>query len=115
MVATIHQVSGPKVSLTSGGETIRVPLPPVEVGIGHGLPLRGARTAQMKVLRERVDGRSLRLELEGMADSESVLQVRRNDASARLTCDGGELDGGRLKVRFGDGAGYVTKVVTLRW
>ena len=115
MAVGLRQVSGTKVLLASGGETLRVPLPGVEIGVGHGLPPRGSRTAQMKVLSEHVEGRSLRLELEGVAGSESVLDLRRNDPSAKVVCDGGELVGDQVRLRFGDGNGYVTKVVTVRW
>jgi glycogen debranching enzyme len=115
MVVSFKQLSGAKVTLAAGGETMRVLLPGVEVGIGHGLPMRGSRTAQMKVLSERLEGRTLRLEVEGLAGSESVLQVRKNDAAARVTCEGGELVGDQVRVRFGEGNGYVTKVVTVRW
>ena len=115
MMAEVHQLSGPKVMLASGGESARVPLPGVEVGVDHGLPLRGARAAQMKVLSEQVQGRSLRLELEGLAGTESMLPLRKNDAAARVTCEGGEVVGNQLRVRFGSGSGYVTQVVTVRW
>ncbi len=115
MVISVHQVSGPKVMLSSGGDSERVPLPGVEVGVEHGLPLRGARTAQMKVLSEQVQGRSLRLEMEGMAGSETMLQLRKNDAAARVTCEGGDVSGDQIRVRFGAGSGYVTQVVTVRW
>ena len=115
MVISLHQVSGAKVTLTSGGETIRLPLPGIEVGVAHELPLRGSRTAQMKVLSEEVQGRSLRLELESIAGTESILQLRKNDGSAHISCEGGEVTGDQLRVRFEAGSGYVTQVVTVRW
>ena len=97
------------------GKTIRVPLPAVEIGIGHELPLPGARTAQMKALDEAVDGHSLRLELEGMSGSEAVLYLRRNDSAAQVRADGGEIAGDALHVKFGAGSGYVAQTVMLRW
>jgi hypothetical protein len=118
MVVSLRRSAGSKVRLAGApgdGSTLRVPLPGVEIGVAHGLPQRGSRTAQMKVLSERVAGRSMRLEMEGIASSESTLHVRRNDASAHVSVEGGELAGDQLKVRFGAGSGYVTKVVTLRW
>lgn len=99
----------------TGADTLRVPLPAIEVAIGHGLPLPGARTAQMKVLDEATDAHSLRLDLEGMAGSESVLQVRRNGATAHVQVDGAELISDTLHVHFPAGTGYVPQTVTMHW
>jgi glycogen debranching enzyme len=112
MVVLLTQVSGPRVVL---GSEARVPLPAVEVAVSHGLPVRGSRTSQMKVLQVTNEAHSLRLELEGMGGSESVLRVRRNDAGAQVRADGGLLEGDALRVRFPAREGYVTQVVTLRW
>jgi len=94
---------------------LRVPLPAVEVSVGHGLPLPGARTAQMKVLDETMDAHSLRLELEGMGGSESLLQVRRNGSAVHLRVEGADLQVDTLHVHFPAGSGYVQQTVTLRW
>lgn len=118
MVVRMEQVSGLKVAFSgaaAGADVLRVALPAFEVGVGHGLPLPGARTAQMKVLDERVDAHSLRLELEGMAGSEDVLTLRRNVAGAQLKVEGAEVVLQGLRVRFPSGSGYVSQVVTLRW
>ena len=116
MMVRIEQVSGTPVHFAgTGAETLRVSLPAVEVAIGHGLPLPGARTAQMKVLNETSDAHSLRLDLEGMAGSESVLQVRRNSASAHVQVDGAEMISDTLHVHFPAGTGYVPQTVTLHW
>ena len=116
MVVRIEQVSGTPVHFAgTSAETLRAPLPVVEVAIGHGLPLPGARTAQMKVLNETADAHSLRLELEGMAGSESVLEVRRNGANAHVQVDGAELISDTLHVHFPAGTGYVPQSVTLHW
>jgi hypothetical protein len=92
-----------------------VPLPAVEVAVSHGLPTRGSRTSQMKVLQATNEAHSLRLELEGVGGSESVLRVRRNDAKVQVRAEGGVLEGDSMRVRFPAGVGYVTQVVTLRW
>ena len=108
---------GTKVRLAGAsgdGLTMRVPLPAVEVSFGHGLPLRGARTAQMKVLSETTDAHTLKLELEGVAGSSAVLHVRRNGA-VHPKADGAELLGDELRVQFGAWSGYVRQAVTLRW
>ena len=117
LVVSLVAGRGTKVRLagTSGdGAEVRVPLPAVEVSLEHGLPLRGARTAQMKVLNETTEAHALGLEVEGLAGSSAVLHVRRNGAGM-LTAEGAQLTGNTLRVRFRDGEGYVTQVVTLRW
>ena len=118
MVVSLTQPGGGKVRIAGAsgdGSRLRVALPVVEVGIEHGLPARGSRTAQMKVLSEGWEGRSLRLELEGMAGTQSHLQVRRNDVNAKVTAEGAGLHGDAMDVGFAQGNGYVTQVVTLRW
>ncbi len=117
LVVSLVADSGSKVRLAGApgdGSTLRVPLPAVELSFGHRLPLRGARTAQMKVLSEKTDAHTLKLELEGVAGSSATLQVRRNGA-VHPKADGGELLADELRVQFGAGSGYVTQAVTLRW
>jgi glycogen debranching enzyme len=118
MRISLRQLEGVPVRLEGApgdGATLHVPLPAVEVGVKHGLPLRGTRTAQMKVLSEKSEGRSLRLELEGLAGSQAPLHLRRNDAAATLKVEGAELVGDELRVSFGPGIGYVSRMVTLSW
>jgi hypothetical protein len=118
MVVQIQRVSGAAVHFAGASKdagVLRVPLPAFEVSIGHGLPLPGARTEQMKVLEETADAHSLRLELEGMAGSESVLRLRRNDGAAQVKVEGAELQADTLHVHFPAGSGYVSQTVTLRW
>jgi glycogen debranching enzyme len=110
MVVTLTQVSGPEVRL---GSEARVKLPAVEVSVAHGLPERGARTAQMKVMQTTYEGRSLRLELEGVGGSTSELRVTKNEA-VTVKAEGATLEGDALRVTF-VGDGYQTQVVTLRW
>jgi glycogen debranching enzyme len=118
LVLSIHQTAGSKVHLAgaSGDGTImRLPLPPVEVAIAHGLPLPGARTAQMKVLSEAHEPRSLRLELEALGGTQSLLTLRRNDPKIAVKIEGAKLDADKLQVDFAPAPGYVTQVVTIRW
>lgn len=120
LIVSMHQVGGTKIHLAGAGDalTIRLPLPAVEVSIDHGLPLPGARTAQMKVLSEVHEPNSLKLELEGRAGTESVLTMRRNDAKINPQIEGAKLDADKLHVNFAPGSGdanYVTQVVTIRW
>jgi hypothetical protein len=101
--------------IPANADTLRIPLPAFEVAISHGLPLPGARTLQMKVLDEVPDARSLRLDLEGIAGSEAVLQLRRNDTAAHLQVDGADLRSDTLHVHFPAGSRYVSQTLTLRW
>ncbi len=110
MVMRIQQVSGTAVKFAAdGGDMMRAPLPAFEVAIDHGLPLPGARTMQMKVLDETVDAHSLRIDLEGMAGTDEVLKLRRNDAAAHLQVDGADVMGDTLHVQFPEGSGYVSQ------
>jgi hypothetical protein len=133
LVVNITTISGPPIRLkssvkdsriTSGGSSIILALPPVEVAVPHGLPLPGARTSQMKVLSETAGPHSLKLELEGEAGSSVELQVRRNESKLSLHAEGGTImsaaagsDSGfeRLAVKFGEGTGYQQQFVTLSW
>jgi hypothetical protein len=84
------------------------------VSIAHGLPPRGSRTAQMKILDEVRDAHSLRLELEGMGGTQTTLAVRRN-GPVTLHAEGAELIRDDLHVSFDGSNSYQTKVVTLHW
>jgi glycogen debranching enzyme len=112
-VRKLH-VGGSVVDVSYQRTTLRLPLPAVEVSMAHGLPPRGSRTAQMKVVDETRDSHSLRLELEGMTGSQATFTVRRN-AAVTVHVEGAELTGDALRVRFDGGSGYQTTVVTLRW
>lgn len=118
MKVSLRQVEGVSVRIegaAAGESTVRVPLPAVEVSVGHGLPQRGARTTRMKVLNEKIAGRSLQLEVEGIAGSQATLRLHRNDASVTVTVEGAERVGDDLRVTFGAGDSYATQMVTLRW
>lgn len=111
-------VKGARVA--ADGSSIAFMLPAVEVSAPHELPLPGARTAQMKVLAETVEGRSLRLDLEGEAGSSAMLKVRVNAPRVSVRAEGATLsvagDGlSSLVVSFPAGVGYREKTVTLRW
>jgi hypothetical protein len=115
MEASLETIAGPTVRLQSGKESVALKLPPVEVSLAHGLPARGSRTQQMKVVSEASTETSLRLELEGIAGSESTLPVRRNNPAIHVRSSGGELARDELHIRFPPGSGYVTQTVTLNW
>ena len=87
--------AGAKV-LTSGA--LEIPTPEVEVGMDYGangaLPLPGARTAMMKVLRQEAGPRSLTLLLEAQADSTQTLFLRQRERRARVTVEGASPQAG---------------------
>jgi hypothetical protein len=124
MMVTVKTLSGAPIRLTSlaagtksagDGASVSIPLPAVEVGVGHGLPLPGARTSQMKVLTEAQEGRSLRLELEGMAGTTGEFRLRRNEAGLKLHVEGGVILEERVRVSFPAGDGYRRQVLILSW
>jgi glycogen debranching enzyme len=124
----ITTLSGAPVQLRSdakdsrvSGETLTLPLPPVEIAIPHGIPPLGSRTTQMKVLAQSGDARSMTLELEGEAATTAELGVRMNRPNLKLVAAGATLGATRgnglrsLQVTFGPGTGYQRQKVTLSW
>ncbi len=90
-----------------------LPLPAVEVGLPHGLPLPGSEAAQLKVLSERRAAGRLDLDFEAPAGSLYLLPVRLNKPGVRVT--GAELSGDRLAIRFLGRAGRQRIAVTFLW
>jgi glycogen debranching enzyme len=118
LVVSLHQAARTSIRLAGAsgdGATLRLPLPAVEVSISHGLPIPGSRTAQMKVLSETYDPHSLRLELEAIGGTQSILTLRLNDPRAAVKIEGAKLDAEKLHVNFSPSSGYVTQVVTISW
>jgi hypothetical protein len=104
--------------LASGA--LEIPTPAVEVGMDYGadaaLPLPGARTAMLKVLRQEEGMRSLTLILEAQGNSTQTLFLRQRERRGRLNVEGGTVTAdGKLAVHFPAGDGYVRQQVTLRW
>jgi hypothetical protein len=98
---------------------LRIPIPAVEAGLSHGLPLPGSRTAQLKVLDQHADAHSLTLELAAPGGSQQTLHLRVSDPRAKPAADGAELGATGtlrdLRVSFPPGSGYQQKTVTIRW
>ena len=115
MVISAETVAGPAVLLENGKSSMRVPLPLVQVAVAHGLPLRGAETAQMKVVGERYGTRSLDLDLEGVGGSEATLSLVVNETALHPRVTGAKQVGDQLIVNFADGKGYVGQQVHLAW
>ncbi len=107
--------------IAADGTSITFTLPPVEIAIPHGLPLPGARTAQMKVLNESRTDHSLTLELEAEAGTSATLKLRKNLDKFNVHSEGATIAPGHepgldlLSVNFPAGAGYQQQKVTLRW
>ena len=83
----VPQNAPPREECTAAPTTIhelRIELPPVEVGIPHGLPEAGARTQQLKVLNEEYSANRLVLTLEAPGGSTHELPLRINRAGLRL-------------------------------
>lgn len=112
MNVSLSPVSGEAVRLVGPA---KVALPAVEVSMGHGLPTPGSRTGQVKVVDETWSGRSLRLEVEGVSGTVGRFTVRQNVSGLKVAVEGGGLDGSALTIPFSGAAGYMSKVVTLRW
>jgi hypothetical protein len=111
------RVAGAKVL---GSGALEIPAPAVEVGMDYGadaaLPLPGARTAMLKVLRQEEGPRSLTLLLEAQGNSTQTLFLRQWERRTRLNVEGGTVTPeGKLEVHFPAGDGYVRQQVTLRW
>jgi hypothetical protein len=109
--------------LTGKDGELRIPLPGVEVGIPHDLPLPGSRTEQLKVLSQTTDAHSLTLELEAQGDSAYDLPLRVNGVRSPVHADGGTIAPasakssslGSLHVTFPAGAGYQRRTVHVTW
>ena len=92
---------------------MRIALPPVEVGMAHGLPEVGSRTGQLKVLDEQCASNRLAITVEAPGGSTQELPLRINRTGLRLS--GAETDGHSLRIHFRPGRGYQREVITLSW
>jgi hypothetical protein len=109
-------------SVESKNRELHIPLPEVEVGIQHDLPLLGSRTSQLKVLSQNTDAHSLTLELEAQGGSAYELTLRVNGMHSVIHADGATIvqaaNGsklGSLHIAFPAGAGYQRQTVRVTW
>jgi glycogen debranching enzyme len=112
-------------SLTPGakvsGNGLRIPLPPVEVGLTHALPEPGSITQQLKVLDQQSSPGCLTLRLSAPAGSRQTIVLRVNDPHIKPHVEGAQapqesgLSLRPLEVDFGAGEGYVEKTVKFTW
>uniref|UniRef100_Q02CJ9 Glycogen debranching enzyme-like protein n=1 Tax=Solibacter usitatus (strain Ellin6076) TaxID=234267 RepID=Q02CJ9_SOLUE len=93
--------------------TLELPLPPVEVGIPHGLPAAGSRTGQLHVVSQRSSANRLDLRLAAPAGGSYDLPVRLNRPGVRVA--GAQLTGSLLHMQFPAGRGYQHVTVSLSW
>lgn len=105
---------------TIAGDTIRIPLPAVEVGIASHLPAFGEETQQLKVLDQQASARQCTLTLAGMSGHTYALQLRENAANLNVRAEGAVLGNleNRLRsvnVTFPEGSGYVSRIVRFSW
>ena len=127
MRVSIKTTSGPPIKVAENfegeiakravgdGVAVFFAMPAFEVGVPHGLPSPGARTAQLKVLSQEATASSLTLRLEAQGGAVYKLPLRRNDGKATLHVTGAEAKGDQLIVHFPAGDGYQPQLVTLRW
>jgi len=115
-IKDLHLASHAAGTKVENGE-LRIPLPPLEVGLAHSLPEAGSATSQMKVLDQQLSARRLTLRLTAPAGTEQTLLLRINRPKIRPQIDGAKAsaDLSQLQVEFPSGNGYVEKVVTLSW
>ncbi len=102
------------------GGVLRIPLPPVEVGLSQALPEPGSTTQNMKVIDQQYSSGALTLTLSAPAGRRETLVLRVNDKGASPHVEGGQLGPGAsslrpLEVDFGAGQGYVEKIVRITW
>jgi glycogen debranching enzyme len=104
----------------SAGDTLTIPLEPVEAGVAESLPEFGAETCQMKVLGEHYGAHSLTLELSAPGGTTQQLLLRENKAGLRIAAQGanlGEMENGMraLIVKFRGAREYNEQTITLTW
>jgi glycogen debranching enzyme len=88
---------------------LSIDLPPVELGIPHGLPLAGSETTGLKVTSESVSPDRAEFKLEAPAGSRYELPLRIHRSGLRIS--GGEVAGDKLVVRFPAGSGRQTVAI----
>ena len=110
-------------SLTPGARVVRgmlqIPLPPVEIGVSHGLPEPGSVTSQLKVLAQESGAHSITLRLAAPANSAQKISLRMNapklkvQSNVDVSIQQASLQD--VTVQFPEGKGYVERVVTFNW
>jgi glycogen debranching enzyme len=97
---------------------LRIPLPPVEIGLENTETREGMRSQHMHVLGEQRDARSLTLILEAPAGTTQTLKLYRNTKPGNalaLHVEGGTIQDDQIAVHMPLGNGYQTIPITIRW
>lgn len=125
VVEAIHAPTGMTLTSQAAGarvqaNTLRIPLPPVEVAMKSELPEFGAETLQLKVLDQKTSAHNCTVTLSGIGGATYELLLRENVANLNVHAEGASLGTARLGLRpvsieFPAAAGYTTKTVTFSW
>ena len=96
---------------------LRVPLPAVEVEVAEpGVPTPGSSTSQVKVVSQQSEPHRLTLRVEGLANTEAHLTLRRNTPTPPLHIEGATLADSKLTITFqGTPQTWVEQTVAIRW
>lgn len=107
------------------GQTLRIPLPAVEVGIDSLLPQPGSATTQMKVLEQHNDAHSYTVKLEAAGGSTQTIWLRINQSQLRSRTTKLHAEGvvipdttqglQKLQVEFPAGTSYTEKQIRFTW
>jgi hypothetical protein len=71
--------------------TLHIPLPEVEIAIGHQLPAFGEETRQLKVLDQKMSAHRLELTLAGIGGVRYSLLLRENVANLKVHANGASI------------------------
>jgi len=125
VIEALHPPDGLKlISQSAGariqGNVVRIPLPDVEVAIGHQLPEFGAATSQLKVLDQQATAHSLTLSLSGRGGATYNFLLRENAPKLKVRADGATLGASKdelhaVSIAFPSAPGYTRKTVTFSW
>jgi glycogen debranching enzyme len=111
-------------SRTAGAQftngTLRIPLPPIEVGTTQDLPQSGSVTQEMKILDQQSSAHSLTLRLSAPAGSSQTVFLRINNKKTTVHATGVEIPNAntqlqKLQIEFASGSGYVEKEISFSW
>ncbi len=98
---------------TADSQTLRLPLPPVELSVPTATPEQGARTEQLKIVSTESGAQQATMVFEGLGSTSFDLPIRLN--RPRVSARGAEISGGKLRLRFPEGNGYQSKTITFTW
>ncbi len=98
---------------SSGVQSLRVKLRPVEIRLPTAGPEQGATTSQIKVRDESYADRRATFVLEGLAGQAYDVPLR--STRTKVSSEGASLSNGTIHVRMPAGTGYQRQTVVLSW